>query len=177
MSFEAFISVLGGLKIDKDLEGKTALQWIRNRNFRDGDIERCKRQEIFLKKSAEKIWKMTKNGSYIYSYLFFDFINKIVSTDLTREDFNKILYVLKKNKFNPEHDLLIGVLPGNFGKYDSVIMRRKNLDCWNLDEKVVSNMQFLFYSEKDKNKEFFSQDASIINFLKIDLSNFIKSGK
>jgi anionic cell wall polymer biosynthesis LytR-Cps2A-Psr (LCP) family protein len=175
-SFEAFTAVLGGLKMDKELEGKTALQWIRNRNFRDGDIERCKRQELFLKKSAIKIWKMTKNGSYIYSYMFFDFLNKIVTTDLTKDDFKKIFYVLKKNNFNPEKDFLIGVLPGNFGKYNSVILRRKNLDCWNLDQKVINNMQFLFYSEKDNYEEFLNEDASIINFLKIDLSKFIKNG-
>lgn len=153
-SFEGFIAVLGGLKIDKNLEGERALQWIRNRNFRDGDIERCKRQELFLKRSAEKIWKITKGGNYIYSYMFYNFIEKIVGTDLTEDDFKRIFYILKKNNFDPEKDFFIGVLPGNFGKYNSVILRRKNLDCWNLDKKVVSSMQFLFYSGKDQYKEF-----------------------
>ena len=44
-NFEAFLAVMGGIKIDKKLIGKIGIRWIRNRNFKDGDIERCKRQQ------------------------------------------------------------------------------------------------------------------------------------
>ena len=52
-NFEAFLAVMGGIKIDKKLIGDTGIRWIRNRNFRDGDIERCKRQQVFRQQSGK----------------------------------------------------------------------------------------------------------------------------
>ncbi|HNZ26441.1 MAG TPA: LCP family protein, partial [Spirochaetota bacterium] len=37
-SFEAFLAMIGGVTLDKNLKGKLGIQWIRNRNFKYGDI-------------------------------------------------------------------------------------------------------------------------------------------
>ncbi len=170
-NFEAFLTVIGGIKIDKKLIGSTGIQWIRNRNFKDGDIERCKRQQVFLKHSIIKLWKITNNGNYFYSNYFFNFLKRIIYTDLSNEEFNYILYILKKNKFNPSKDFLTGILPGRFSKYDSLLLKRNQLDCWLLDEEILKKIQFLFYS----NDNFLIQyNINYLSFLKINFKNLLK---
>jgi anionic cell wall polymer biosynthesis LytR-Cps2A-Psr (LCP) family protein len=157
--FEAYLAIIGGIKIDKFLYGSLGIQWIRNRNFKDGDIERCKRQEVFLKRSIIKTWKITKKGSFIFSNLFYENLTKIIETDIQRDEFIKILQILKRNNFDPEKDFLTSILPGTFGKYDSVLMNRKNIDCWILDEEINAKMRFLFYSKNNK-ENFFARNKT-----------------
>ena len=176
-NFEAFLAIIGGLEIDKSLQGGLGIQWIRNRNFRDGDIERCKRQQLFMKKAVTKIWQITRKGNYIYSNFMYQALKKIVHTDLTKEDFLNILYNLKANNFNPEKDFLTGVLPGEFGKYDSVLLQRNNLDCWVLNEDIIKKLQFLFYSENNSYKMFTKRKVTFWNFLKIDLKFQLKNDR
>jgi anionic cell wall polymer biosynthesis LytR-Cps2A-Psr (LCP) family protein len=154
--YEGFLSIIGGLKIDKNLYGNLVIQWIRNRNFKDGDIERCKRQQVFLRQALIKTWKITRNGNFILADLLYENLTRIIETDISREEFSNILQILKANNFNPEKDFLTSILPGSFGKYNSVLLNRNNLDCWMLDEKIIEKIKFLFYS-KNNNPSFFAK--------------------
>ena len=88
----------------------------------------------------------------------------IVNTDLSKKDFFNILYNLKKNNFDPETDFFTSVLPGEFGKYNSVLLQRNRLDCWIVNEDIVKKMQFLFYSEDNNNQIFAKQKSRFLNF-------------
>ncbi len=177
INFEAFLAIVGGMKIDKELEGRLGIQWIRNREFRDGDIGRCKRQQVFLKRAVIKLWKMSKNGSYLYSGFFYDMFRSIIYTDLTRDEFLKIIYILKKNRFNPADDFLTGVLPGSFGRYDSKLLNHKNVVCWNLDEKFLENLRFLLYSNSDSYKYIMAKKAGFMDFFNADFTGYFKAKK
>ena len=174
-SFEAFLAIIGGIEVDAILYGQYGVRWIRDRNFKDGDIERCRRQQLFMKKAIAKMWQKTKNGNYIYSKFMYDVLKIIVYTDLTKNDFIKILYNLRIHNFLPEKDFLIGVLPGKFAKYDSVLLRRKQLDCWVLDDNLMAKMQFLFYSENDYQNKFLASKISFWNFFKLNLESWLKN--
>lgn len=173
-SFEAFLSILGGVSIDKKLEGELGIQWIRNRSFRLGDIERCRRQQVFLKKAVGKIWKITRSGNYFLTSVLFDNMRKVVQTDLTKKDFYNLLYLLKSTHFNPDEDFYTAVLPGKFGTYDSLLLRKKNLSCWILEEDVSERLHLLFYSPYQSN---FLKRMSLTkrDFMKIDLNLFLKN--
>jgi hypothetical protein len=173
-SFEAFLAIIGGIEIDKDLKGKTGIQWIRNRHFKYGDIERCKRQQLFLERSIVKIWKITKGGNYIYTGFFYDALKKIVLTDITKDEFYGLLYNLKKQKFNPERDFYTGVLDGRFSRYDSKLLNLKNLSCWVADRHYIEKLQFLFYS--DSNSPIIQDHVKkdFWGFMKLDLDLYFK---
>ncbi|MBN2546018.1 MAG: LCP family protein [Spirochaetes bacterium] len=175
-NFELFLDIIGKVDIN-DFKKDTSISWIRNRNFKDGDIERCKRQQVFLKKSCIRLWEITKKGNYFYSNLIYDVLNKIIMTDLTKDEFKKILRHLKNNRFDPETDFYTGVMPGKFSKYDSKILKRNNLDCWVLDENVLNKIQFLFYSENTSLS--FAKKPGYFNFIEADLKycfeNFYKN--
>lgn len=175
MTYEGVLAIIGGLDIDKELQGKLGIQWIRNRRFKDGDIERCRRQQVFLKKVVTKMWKITRGGNYIYSIFMYNILRKVVKTDISLKDFQHILFVLKKNKFNPEESFHTCVMPGNFGKYNSEILGIDQLDCWLLDENNVKKMQFLFYSQDNQYSSYFETDIKLIDFLKIDLNCLLKN--
>lgn len=168
-NFEAFLAIIGGLDIDKHLEGKLGIQWIRNRNFKEGDVERCRRQQFFLKKAVEKIWRITKKGNYIYVNFLYDAIKMLIRTDITRNDFLAIIYSLRKNKFDPENNFLTAVLPGEMGRYDSLLINRNDLYCWIPDNKAVERLRFLFYSEDDTYKYMVEKKINFWSFIKIDL--------
>ena len=167
-SFEAFLSVLGGVNIDKNLEGKLGIQWIRNRNFKFGDIERCKRQQLFLEKSFVKLWNITKNGNIIYSSFMYDAFKNIVETDIDKKDFLKILYKLKANNFNPKNDFYTSVLAGNFSTYQSKLVGKK-LTSWELDKDNLDKIGKLFYSEEYISECFLNEDVKFLSFLEMDM--------
>lgn len=174
-SFEAFLSIIGGLNIDKKLDGKLGLQWIRNRHFKFGDIERCKRQQLFLEKAIDKLWKLTRGGNYFYSTILYESLRRIIQTDIDKNDFLNILYTLKTNDFDPKNDFYNGVLPGIFSTFDSKLLGRNSLACWLADDKSIEKIQFLFYGE-NKNWKLINQDKiKIWTFLKIDMQIFIKN--
>lgn len=173
-SFEAFLSIIGGLNIDKNLNGKLGIQWIRNRHFKFGDIERCKRQQLFLEKAIVKIWKITRGGNYFYSILLYEALTRIVQTDIDKEDFLSILYTLKINDFDPKRDFYNSVLPGKFSVYDSKLMARKNLACWLPDDNAIEKFQFLFYGRHDKLIDGDKKSLKFWTFLKIDIKFFLK---
>lgn len=177
-AFEAFLAIVGGVSIDKQLEGKLGVQWIRNRQFRLGDVERCKRQQVFLKKSVGKLWRISNKGSIVFSSLFFEHFTKLIKSDLEKSDFYDILYLLKSNNFDPQEDFFTSVLPGNFGHYDSKIMGRKNLSCWKLNEKMLANIQFLYYSDPySLGKVFHQREVRYSDFIKMELSEAIGNFK
>ena len=167
-SFEAFLSVIGGINIDKNLEGKLGIQWIRNRNFRFGDIERCKRQQLFLEKSFIKLWNITKNGNVVYSSFMYDAFKNIVETDIDKKDFLKILYKLKATHFDPKNDFYTSVLAGNFSTYQSKLMGKK-LTCWELDKGNLDKIGKLFYSENYISECFLNDDVKFLSFLEMDM--------
>lgn len=171
-NFELFLEIIGSVEIN-EFKNDNSISWIRNRNFKDGDIERCKRQQVFLKKSCVKLWDVSKKGNYFYSNLIYDVLNKIVYTDLSKNEFRKILTHLKKNKFDPEKDFYTGVLPGAFGKYDSKILKRNDLDCWVLDRQVLNKIQFLFYSKKESTA--FTEKVSYLYLIESDIKNYFEN--
>ena len=168
-SFEAFLAIIGGIMIDKKLEGDTGIRWIRNRQFKFGDIDRCKRQQLFLQKSAVKIWKITKGGNYLYAGFFYDALKKIVLTDITKDEFYKLLYNLKKENFDPEKDFYTGVLEGSFSIYDSELLNRKNLTCWLPDQRYLEKLQFLFYTDRNESVFFDGKKMDMWKFVELDL--------
>ncbi len=171
-SFEAFLSIIGGVSTDKDLKGKLGIQWIRNRSFKFGDIERCKRQQIFLKKAVVKSWTISKNGNIELSSVLFKAITKLVHTDLNEKDFMKIMYILKINNFKPDRDFYTTTLKGSFGKYNSKLTLKNNLSCWIPDNSAIQKFQILFYS--GKSMDFFSKnDIKYMDFIKLDIERFI----
>jgi len=170
-NFEAFLAILGGINIDKKLVGNTGIKWIRNRNFKDGDIERCKRHQVFLKKTIVKLWNISKNGNYFYTKFLYDAFKSILQTDLTKDDILNIVYILKKNNFNPEKDFLTGVLPGEFGKYDSVLINRNEVVCWIPDNEMLDKLKRLMYSEKDSYKSIIKTNIGFFDYLKIKVKN------
>lgn len=177
-TFEAFLAIIGGVTIDKQLEGKLGIQWIRNRQFKFGDIERCKRQQVFLTKSVNKLWKISKKGSVVYSSLFFDHFKKLIDTDIEKKDFYNILYLLKKNQFNPEKDFHSCILQGNFGEYESRLFGNKKISCWILDKKIVEIIQFLFYSEIDIQQHFFTNsNVKYTDLLKFEIKELFDNMK
>lgn len=113
-SFEAFLAILGGVDIDKHLEGKLGIQWIRNRTFRFGDIERCRRQQVFMKKAFTKLWKITKGGNYFISSVLFYNMRKVVQTDLTKDDFKKNLVFIENDKFYSGNRSFYRCITGTF---------------------------------------------------------------
>ena len=167
-SFEAFLSVIGGIYIDKNLEGKQGIQWIRNRNFRFGDIERCKRQQLFLEKSFIKLWNITKNGNVLYSSFMYDAFKNIVETDIDKKDFLKILYKLKANNFNPKKDFYTSILAGNFSTYQSKLVGKK-LTCWELDKDNLNKIGKLFYNEDYISECFLNENVRFLSFLEMDM--------
>jgi len=171
-NFELFLEIIGNVDIN-EFKNDNSISWIRNRDFKDGDIERCKRQQVFLKKSCIKLWDITKKGNFFYSNLIYDVLSRIVMTDLTKDEFRKILHLLKANKFNPEKDFYTGVMPGAFGKYDSIILKRKDLDCWVLDKSVLNKIQFLFYTKN--NSTAFSKKASYLNLIESDIKYYFEN--
>jgi len=176
-SFEAFLAIMGGIRTDKDLQGELGIKWIRNRQFKLGDIERCKRQQYFLEKASEKIWQITKGGNYFYSLLMYDALKRIVSTDLTKEEFLNILYTLKVNNFNPKIDFYNSVLPGTFSTYDSKLLLKNNLACWIPDESAVDKFRFLFYSKNNQFTLLSQKKMEFWTFFEIDFKNFMKNFK
>ena len=168
-SFEAFLAILGGVDIDKHLEGKLGIQWIRNRTFRFGDIERCRRQQVFMKKAFTKLWKITKGGNYFISSVLFYNMRKVVQTDLTKDDFKKIWYLLKTTNFTPETEVFTAVLPGHFGTYNSKLLRKNNLSCWIPEEGFSEKLYLLFYTAN--RKENFLKEVKVEKrkILKMDL--------
>jgi anionic cell wall polymer biosynthesis LytR-Cps2A-Psr (LCP) family protein len=168
-SFEAFLSIIGGLETDKYLQGELGIKWIRNRQFKLGDIERCKRQELFLKKAMVKVWRITKQCNYIYANFMYNAFKRLVQSDITKDEFLKIIYYLKNNGFEPDRDFYTGVLPGHFEKYDSVVLNHKGLDCWVVDDPFIEKLRYLFYSEEDTYKYFLQSKADLWSFVKIDL--------
>jgi anionic cell wall polymer biosynthesis LytR-Cps2A-Psr (LCP) family protein len=172
-SVEGLLAIMGGVSLDKVLSGKLGIQWIRNRSFKYGDIERCRRHQIFLKKSADKMWSMTKQGNLILSLFFYDAMTKILETDISREDFLTILYTLRNNNFNPEQDLLTGVLPGDFSRYDSKVLNHKRLHCWRADARSLDKLRFLFYSDYEDNFCQREPKVTYINFITDDLKRQI----
>jgi anionic cell wall polymer biosynthesis LytR-Cps2A-Psr (LCP) family protein len=174
-SFEAFLSIIGGVSIDKILDGKTGIQWIRNRTFKFGDIERCKRQQLFLEKAVAKIWKITKNGNYFYVNFFYDALKKIVLTDMSKEEFLNIIYTLKMNNFDPEKDMYTGVLSGKFSRYDSLLLKIKNLTCWIPDTQYIEKLNFLLYSDSNVNSSLNNKNINFISFLKLDVNSFFNN--
>ncbi len=169
---ETFLAIIGGINTDKYLYGKLGIQWIRNRNFKDGDIERCKRHQVFIKKSLSKAWKITKEGNYFFSNFFYNTLKKIIYTDISGDELLNMIYVLKKNNFNPDKDFLTCVLPGEFGKYDSKLLNRNNLDCWILNENSMKNLQFIFYSETDDYRNFLHDKVGLFDYIKFDIKTY-----
>lgn len=161
-SFEAFLSIIGGVDMDKFLYGKLGIQWIRNRNFKHGDIERCKRQQIFIKNVIKKLWEITHHGNYFYCLFAYKAFKKIFETDIQEKDFMKLIYLLKVNNFSPDEDIYLSVLNGKFSTYNSILSKRNNLSCWLLEEKDLENIRLLFYSD---NTDFFIYEDKNINFL------------
>ena len=171
-SFEAFMAIIGGVSTDKILEGKLGVQWIRNRSFRFGDIERCRRQQFFLKKSIAKLWRLSKQGHYIYSMIAFDSFLKIVDTDVSKKQFLNLLYLLRKTEFDPDNDFFTSVLPGTFGTYNSVIMKHDNLACWQPDDWMLERFSLTFSDESDY---FFDNDhAGFVDFAVLRLGSLKK---
>lgn len=168
-SFEAFLAILGGVDIDKHLEGKLGIQWIRNRTFRFGDIERCRRQQVFMKKALTKLWKITKGGNYFISSVLFYNMRKVVQTDLTNDDFRKIWYLFRTTDFSPETEVFTAVLPGRFGTYNSKLLRKNNLSCWIPEEGFSEKLHLLFYAE-NRNENFLKEiKVGKTKILKMDL--------
>lgn len=176
-SFEAFLSVMGGVSIDKKLEGKLGIQWIRNRSFRFGDIERCQRHQVFLKKSVEKLWGMSGYGNYFISSILFTNIRKIIQTDLSNDDFLKLLYTLKVNNFNPENDFYTSVLPGSFSTFDSKLLHRTNLSCWKVDDNIPQMLSLLFHSDRGNLNFLRDFEVSFMDFVKFDLKKISENVK
>ncbi|HQB62402.1 MAG TPA: LCP family protein, partial [Spirochaetota bacterium] len=177
-SFEAFLAMIGGVTLDKNLKGKLGIQWIRNRNFKYGDIERCKRQQVFLKKSIDKLWKLSKNGSYIYSVFIYKALTKIVDADISKKDFISVIYLLKEKNFDVNKDYFTSVLPGNFGRFDSKLLYKSNLTCWEPDELTLSKINLLFTENSENNIKTSSAADFIIydlNKLSDKFKSFIRS--
>lgn len=175
-SFEAFLAILGGIDIDKELSGDIGIQWIRNRNFQYGDIERCKRQQVFIKKAIEKGWKISKNGNFFILDMLYHSMIKIIQTDITRNDFRTILYYLKKNNFSPENDFYTSVLQGKFGTYNSIIQNRNDLSCWLPNTNSIRKIKTIFTT--NNNSILHSKDnISFYAFIKLDFHYFINSIK
>ena len=170
-SFEAFMAIIGGVSTDKILEGKLGVQWIRNRSFKFGDIERCRRQQFFLKKSVAKLWRLSKRGNYIYSMIAYQSFLKIIDTDMSKKQFCNLLYLLKKTDFDPEKDYFTSVLPGTFGTYNSVIMHHDNLACWQPDDWILERFRLIFHD--DESFPFDKNDAGFIDFVGLSLGNFL----
>lgn len=176
-SFEAFLAMIGGVNVDKNLEGKLGIQWIRNRNFKYGDIERCRRQQVFLKKSIDKLWKLSKNGAYVYSVFIYKALTKIVDTNITKKDFINIIYLLKEKNFDVSNDYFTSVLPGNFGRFDSKLLYKNNLTCWEPDDLALSKINLLFTENSEDNTKYSSAADFIIydlNRLSTKIKVFIK---
>ncbi|HOF00675.1 MAG TPA: LCP family protein [Spirochaetota bacterium] len=177
-SFEAFLAMIGGVTLDKNLKGKLGIQWIRNRNFKYGDIERCKRQQVFLKKSIDKLWKLSKNGSYIYSVFIYKALTKIVDADISKKDFISVIFLLKEKNFDVNKDYFTSVLPGNFGRFDSKLLYKSNLTCWEPDELTLSKINLLFTENSENNIKTSSAADFIIydlNKLSDKFKSFIRS--
>ncbi len=175
-TFEAFIAILGGIKTDKKLEGKLAVQWIRNRSFRMGDIERCMRQQVFMKRAVDKLWNLTGRGNYFLVYFIYDALKQIVYTDISKEELFSIIYNLKLSGFNSETDYITAVLPGRFGTYFSKVFNRE-VSCWIPDEVISQRMQLLFYSSGSSVDLFRSQKYGFLDYLKFDIKQIIEKRK
>ena len=173
-SFEAFMAIIGGVSTDKILEGKLGVQWIRNRSFKFGDIERCRRQQFFLKKSIAKLWRLSKQGNYIYSTIAFDSLLKIVDTDMTKKQFLNILYLLRRTDFTPENDYYTSVLPGTFGTYNSAIMHHDNLTCWQPDDWMLERFRLIFH---DDSFPFEKDNAGFVDFVGLSVERFLSRTK
>lgn len=177
-TFEAFLAILGGVTVDKYLHGSLGIQWIRNRQFRLGDIERCKRQQLFIKKVFTKGWKITGGGNYFYARGLYRHLRKLIYTDITEDDFLHFLYILKRADFNPNTDLYTGVLPGHFATYDSKILNKDKLSCWKLDNATLERIRFLFYSDQVVLKDVLgTKKIKFSNFLHIELQLILKNVK
>lgn len=177
-SFEAFLAMIGGVNVDKNLEGKLGIQWIRNRNFKYGDIERCRRQQVFLKKSIDKLWRLSKGGAYVYSVFIYKALTKIVDTNITKKDFISIIYLLKEKNFDVSKDYFTSVLPGNFGRFDSKLLYKNNLTCWEPDELAISKINLLFTENSEDNIKYSTAADFIIydlNQLSTKLKSYLRS--
>ncbi|HOV15526.1 MAG TPA: hypothetical protein PK771_14660, partial [Spirochaetota bacterium] len=150
-------------------------QWIRNRHFKLGDIERCKRQQLFLEKAIGKLWNITRGGNYYYSLILYEALRRIIQTDIDKKDFLNILYTLKSNNFEPKIDFYNSVLPGDFSSYESKLMFGKNLTCWLANDKAIEKFQFLFYGEERESILENQKDVKFWTFFKIDIKLFFKN--
>ncbi|MCG8572865.1 MAG: LCP family protein [Spirochaetes bacterium] len=177
-TYEAFLAIIGGLSTDKYLVGQKGVQWIRNRQFKFGDIERCRRHQVFLKKAFIKVWAITKGGSIIYTALLYKYFAKLLETDIAKNDFYDILYHLKINQFDPSQDFYTSVLEGDFGVYQSNIIKNEELSCWLIDKKKVEIIQFLFYSNQTSYTEFFDyRNIKMSEILIWEFKNLFHKGK
>ncbi len=172
-SFEAFIAILGGVNIDKYLEGDLAIRWIRNRSFTMGDIERCRRQQVFLKYAIERVWRLSVNGDYLITHFLYDALKRIVYTDITKKELLSIIYNLKKNEFNPSTDYMTAVLPGNFATHYSSYVRR-DISYWVPEQSIIDQMELLFYSSDNSQKPIDISGTGILDHYLLLLSQKIK---
>ncbi|MFQ5906243.1 MAG: LCP family protein, partial [bacterium] len=80
--FKALLSLIRGVDIDKHLEGRLGLKWIRNRTFARGDFERVMRTQVFVKAAIAKAWSLTDGGDERLANILARTSLLFVSTDL-----------------------------------------------------------------------------------------------
>ncbi|MBN1756578.1 LCP family protein, partial [bacterium] len=124
-SFQNLLSLVGGVKVDKHLEGDLGTRWIRNRAFVMGDADRCKRHQIFMQNFIGKGWELTQGGQRLYTTLMIRIALDWVQTDLDCENITLLLNSLSESGFNPREDIVSGHLPGHYETLKSPIFQQE----------------------------------------------------
>ena len=143
-AFKQLYNILGHLTIDKYLDADKALFWLRNRQFKFGDIERCKRQQVFMQKSIKQFWKLCRYGNPFFSNLIWQISCPFVQTNIKKEDYRLYMDILKKNKFQADKDYYSFILPGYFSEYKDKMLTKNLLSCWIIDQIELEYVKKIF---------------------------------
>jgi len=110
--FKTLLSLIRGVDIDKHLEGRIGLKWIRNRTFARGDFERVMRTQIFIKATIAKAWSLTDGGDERLANVLARTGLLFVNTDLSVSEILELVEELRKGKFDPLTQVHTGHLGG-----------------------------------------------------------------
>lgn len=146
-NFKRLLSLIRGVDIDKHLEGRIGLKWVRNRGFAHGDLERAMRSQIFIKAAIDKAWNLTDGGNQRLVNILARGCLLFVDTDLSLADILALVEKLRVAGFDPSTQIYMGHLRGRVTSSDSPALGL-SYSLIEADSRLLKHLSKLFIDRK-----------------------------